>query len=223
MIRKSTTRILSLALALLLCFSAVAFSGCGSKTEQTSSKTEQTTAAQTTEKATEAEVDTSALEGAKAVIDVKDYGEITVELEPQYAPKTVANFVKLAESGFYDGLTFHRIMEGFMIQGGDPKGIGVGGSDKTIKGEFKANGVNNTLSHKRGVVSMARTNMPNSASSQFFICHADATFLDGNYAAFGEVVEGIETVDKIAEVKTDFRDKPYEEQKMKAVYFVKAE
>ncbi|MBQ3299151.1 MAG: peptidylprolyl isomerase, partial [Ruminococcus sp.] len=103
----------------MLCFSAVALTACGNKTEQTSSKTEQTTEAQTTEKATEAEVDASALEGTKAVIDVKDYGKITVELYPQYAPKTVANFVKLAESGFYDGLTFHRIMEGFMIQGGD--------------------------------------------------------------------------------------------------------
>ena len=199
MIRKSTTRILSLALALLLCFSAVAFSGCGSKTEQTSSKTEQTTAAQTTEKATEAEVDTSGLEGAKAVIDVKDYGEITVELEPQYAPKTVANFVKLAESGFYDGLTFHRIMEGFMIQGGDPKGNGTGGSDENIVGEFSANGfTQNTLSHKRGVISIARSNDMNSASSQFFIVHKDSTFLDGQYAAFGEVTEGIEVVDKIA-------------------------
>ena len=199
MIRKSTTRILSLALALLLCFSAVAFSGCGSKTEQTSSKTEQTTAAQTTETATEAEVDTSALEGAKAVIDVKDYGEITVELEPQYAPKTVANFVKLAESGFYDGLTFHRIMEGFMIQGGDPKGNGTGGSDENIVGEFSANGfTQNTLSHKRGVISMARSNDMNSASSQFFIVHKDSTFLDGQYAAFGEVTDGMDVVDKIA-------------------------
>lgn len=192
-------RLLSFALALMLCFSAVALTACGSKNEQTSSKTEQTTAAQTTQKATEAEVDASALEGTKAVIDVKDYGKITVELYPQYAPKTVANFVKLAESGFYDGLTFHRIMEGFMIQGGDPKGNGTGGSDENIVGEFSANGfTQNTLSHKRGVISMARSNDMNSASSQFFIVHKDSTFLDGQYAAFGEVTDGMDVVDKIA-------------------------
>ena len=192
-------RLLSFALALMLCFSAVALTACGNKTEQTSSKTEQTTAAQTTEKATEAEVDASALEGTKAVIDVKDYGKITVELYPQYAPKTVANFVKLAESGFYDGLTFHRIMEGFMIQGGDPKGNGTGGSDENIVGEFSANGfTQNTLSHTRGVISMARSSDMNSASSQFFIVHKDSTFLDGQYAAFGEVTDGMDVVDKIA-------------------------
>ena len=199
MIRTSTIRLLSFALALMLCFSAVALTACGSKNEQTSSKTEQTTAAQTTQKAAEAEVDASALEGTKAVIDVKDYGKITVELYPQYAPKTVANFVKLAESGFYDGLTFHRIMEGFMIQGGDPKGNGTGGSDENIVGEFSANGfTQNTLSHKRGVISMARSNDMNSASSQFFIVHKDSTFLDGQYAAFGEVTDGMDVVDKIA-------------------------
>ncbi len=192
-------RLLSFALALMLCFSAVALTACGNKTEQTSSKTEQTTAAQTTEKATEAEVDASALEGTKAVIDVKDYGKITVELYPNYAPKTVANFVKLAESGFYDGLTFHRIMEGFMIQGGDPKGNGTGGSDENIVGEFSANGfTQNTLSHTRGVISMARSSDMNSASSQFFIVHKDSTFLDGQYAAFGEVTDGMDVVDKIA-------------------------
>lgn len=192
-------RLLSFALALMLCLSAVALTACGNKNEQTSSKNEQTTAAQTTQKATEAEVDASALEGTKAVIDVKDYGKITVELYPNYAPKTVANFVKLAESGFYDGLTFHRIMEGFMIQGGDPKGNGTGGSDENIVGEFSANGfTQNTLSHKRGVISMARSNDMNSASSQFFIVHKDSTFLDGQYAAFGEVTDGMDVVDKIA-------------------------
>ena len=192
-------RLLSFALALMLCLSAVALTACGNKNEQTSSKTEQTTAARTTQKATEAEVDASALEGTKAVIDVKDYGKITVELYPNYAPKTVANFVKLAESGFYDGLTFHRIMEGFMIQGGDPKGNGTGGSDENIVGEFSANGfTQNTLSHKRGVISMARSNDMNSASSQFFIVHKDSTFLDGQYAAFGEVTDGMDVVDKIA-------------------------
>ena len=199
MIRTSTMRLLSFALALMLCLSAVALTACGNKNEQTSSKNEQTTAAQTTQKATEAEVDASALEGTKAVIDVKDYGKITVELYPQYAPKTVANFVKLAESGFYDGLTFHRIMEGFMIQGGDPKGNGTGGSDENIVGEFSANGfTQNTLSHTRGVISMARSSDMNSASSQFFIVHKDSTFLDGQYAAFGEVTDGMDVVDKIA-------------------------
>lgn len=154
-------------------------------------------------------------------IEMESGDKITIELYPDIAPITVENFKQLVSEGFYDGIIFHRVISGFMIQGGDPKGIGIGGSDKTIKGEFRANGVNNPLSHKRGVISMARTQVPDSASSQFFICHADATFLDGNYAAFGAVVQGIETVDKIAAVKTDFRDKPYEEQKMKSVYFVK--
>ena len=153
-------------------------------------------------------------------ITMQNGGVIKLELDSAAAPKTVENFISLAKAGFYNGLIFHRVIAGFMIQGGDPTGTGMGGSDKTIKGEFRSNGVKNDLSHKRGVISMARTNMPNSASSQFFICHADADFLDGNYAAFGEVVEGIETVDSIAATKTDWNDKPYEEQKMKAVYFV---
>lgn len=135
-----------------------------------------------------------------AEIVVKDYGTIKLELDPTYAPITVDNFVKLAEEGFYDGLTFHRIMEGFMIQGGDPDHNGTGGSDTTILGEFSANGVKNTLSHKRGVISMARATPYNSASSQFFICHEDASAsLDGKYASFGWVTEGMEVVDKIAE------------------------
>lgn len=134
-----------------------------------------------------------------AVIDIRDYGTIKVELDSEAAPITVENFVELAESGFYDGLTFHRIIEGFMMQGGDPDGNGTGGSDKTIKGEFFANGVNNTLSHTRGAISMARSNNYNSASSQFFIMHEDYTGLDGMYACFGYVVEGIEVVDAICE------------------------
>ena len=134
-----------------------------------------------------------------AVIDLRDYGTIKVELDSEAAPITVENFVELAESGFYDGLTFHRIIEGFMMQGGDPDGNGTGGSDKTIKGEFFANGVNNTLSHTRGAISMARSNNYNSASSQFFIMHEDYTGLDGMYACFGYVVEGIEVVDAICE------------------------
>lgn len=146
------------------------------------------------------ENETSKVEGiVKAVITVKDYGKIELELDADTAPITVANFVKLAEDGFYDGLTFHRIISGFMIQGGDPEGTGMGGSDETIKGEFSANGVQNSISHKRGVISMARNGYSfDSASSQFFIVHKDSLFLDGQYAAFGYVTSGIEVVDKIA-------------------------
>ena len=131
-------------------------------------------------------------------ISVKDYGKIRLELDGDTAPITVANFVSLVEAGFYDGLTFHRVVKGFMIQGGDPNGDGTGGSDKTIKGEFSANGVDNDISHERGVISMARSSAYDSASSQFFICHGDSAFLDGNYAAFGEVVSGMDVVDGIA-------------------------
>lgn len=132
-----------------------------------------------------------------AVIDIADYGAITLELDGDSAPLTVANFVKLAKDGFYDGLTFHRIMDGFMMQGGDPKGNGTGGSDETIPGEFSANGYDNPISHTRGTISMARAQDPNSASSQFFICQADSTFLDGSYAAFGRVTDGMDVVDAI--------------------------
>lgn len=130
-------------------------------------------------------------------IQVKDYGIIKAELDGDAAPITVANFLKLAESGFYDGLTFHRIIDGFMIQGGDPKGNGTGGADETIKGEFSQNGVENKLSHVRGTLSMARSQDMDSASSQFFIVQSDCTYLDGQYAAFGTVTEGMELVDKI--------------------------
>ncbi|MBQ3866881.1 MAG: peptidylprolyl isomerase, partial [Clostridia bacterium] len=140
-------------------------------------------------------------------------------LDEKNAPVTVANFKKLVSQGFYNGLIFHRVIAGFMVQGGDPTGTGMGGSKETIKGEFLMNGVKNTLSHKRGVISMARTNVPDSASSQFFICHADATFLDGQYAAFGKVVEGIETVDEIAAADTDFSDRPLRDARMKKVTF----
>ncbi len=132
-----------------------------------------------------------------AVITVKDYGDIKLVLDGDTAPITVKNFVELAKIGFYDGLTFHRIIKGFMIQGGDPKGNGTGGSDKTIRGEFSKNGVENNISHKRGVISMARSQDNNSASSQFFIMHKDGDYLDGSYAAFGHVTEGMD--DKIAE------------------------
>lgn len=130
-------------------------------------------------------------------IEIENYGTISLELDADTAPISVTNFVNLAEEGFYDGLTFHRIIDGFMIQGGDPQGNGTGGSESTIKGEFADNGVENDISHVRGVISMARSNNPNSASSQFFIVHEDSTFLDGQYAAFGQVTEGIEIVDQI--------------------------
>ncbi len=143
-------------------------------------------------------------------IKIKDMGDIRVELYPEAAPITVENFVKLAGEGFYNGLTFHRIIPGFMIQGGDPQGTGMGGSSEKIKGEFASNGVMNPLKHTRGVISMARSMMPNSASSQFFIMHEDAPHLDGEYAAFGKVIEGIEVVDKVASVRTDYGDKPLE-------------
>lgn len=134
-----------------------------------------------------------------AEITVKDYGTIKVELDADTAPITVTNFVDLANEGFYDGLTFHRIISGFMIQGGDPQGNGTGGANKTIKGEFSANGVDNPISHERGVISMARSREYDSASSQFFIMHEDTDSLDGEYAAFGHVTEGMEIVDKICE------------------------
>lgn len=134
-----------------------------------------------------------------ATIVIKDYGTIKLELDADTAPITVANFAKLVNEGFYDGLTFHRIIDGFMIQGGDPLGNGTGGSEENIKGEFSINGVKNNISHERGVISMARSSSYNSASSQFFIVHEDSTFLDGQYAGFGKVTEGIEVVDKICE------------------------
>lgn len=144
--------------------------------------------------------DNSILKGKHdVIITVKDYGVIELELDADVAPITVTNFIDLVKDKFYDGLTFHRIMSGFMIQGGDPNGDGSGGSSKTIKGEFSSNGVENNISHVRGVISMARSNDNNSASSQFFIVHEDSTFLDGNYAAFGRVTKGMDVVDKIAE------------------------
>lgn len=138
-------------------------------------------------------------ENVNVKITMTGGGEIELELYPDIAPETVANFKALVEESFYDGLTFHRIIKGFMIQGGDPLGNGMGGSDKNIKGEFKMNGFDNPLKHTRGVISMARSQMPNSASSQFFIMHEDAPHLDGSYAAFGKVTKGIEIVDEIAD------------------------
>lgn len=139
-------------------------------------------------------------------MNVKDYGKITLELDKENAPITVDNFVKLVNNKFYDGLTFHRIIDGFMIQGGDPNKDGTGGSKETIKGEFKNNGVNNTISHKRGVISMARSSDANSANSQFFIMHKDNTNLDGSYAAFGHVISGMDVVDTIVKNTSTYGD-----------------
>ncbi len=143
-------------------------------------------------------------------MDIKDIGVINIELFESVAPISVKNFLELVDSSFYNGLTFHRVIKGFMIQGGDPLGNGMGGSKKTITGEFKQNGVDNPLEHSRGVISMARAYNPNSASSQFFIMHKDASYLDGAYAAFGAVTSGIEVVDQIANKKTTPSDKPIE-------------
>ncbi|MEG1805290.1 MAG: peptidylprolyl isomerase [Clostridia bacterium] len=142
---------------------------------------------------------------------------IKAELYPEIAPNTVANFISLVKKNFYDGLIFHRVIPGFMIQGGDPTGTGMGGPGYSIKGEFTQNGFKNDLSHTRGVLSMARSQMPNSAGSQFFIMHQDSTYLDKQYASFGKVVEGIENVDKIAATKTNRDDRPNQDQKMKKV------
>ena len=146
----------------------------------------------------------------KIEITMEGNGKIVIELDAENAPITTANFLKLIDEEFYDGLTFHRIIPGFMIQGGDPQGTGMGGSSENIKGEFKSNGVDNPISHNRGVISMARSQNPNSASSQFFITNADAVFLDGDYAAFGHVLEGMDEVDRISAVATNHSDKPLE-------------
>jgi len=152
------------------------------------------------------------------IIEMENGHTIKIELDEEHAPITTANFKKLAKEGFYDGLTFHRIIKGFMIQGGDPAGNGTGGSGENIIGEFDLNGHKNPIKHVRGVISMARAMNPNSASSQFFIMHQDAPHLDGQYAAFGRVVEGMETVDEIANTPTGFRDKPRKPVVMKKVY-----
>lgn len=195
------TLVMMLVCGLLLC-------GCGEKEvkttsgtptsdnsgkEQVQEDTEDTSAGQDSEVAEDEYL------SGKYLVDIvmKDLGTIRVELDADVAPITVTNFIGLVEADFYDGLTLHRIMDGFMMQGGDPTGTGMGGSSETIKGEFAANGVENNLSHTAGAISMARTNKPNSASSQFFIVHEDSTFLDGQYACFGYVIEGMEIVDEI--------------------------
>ena len=150
-------------------------------------------------------------------IEMENGGIIKLELYPDAAPITVENFVKLAKNGFYNGLIFHRVIKDFMIQGGDPEGTGMGGAKDKIKGEFAVNGWQNPISHKRGVISMARSRAYDSASSQFFICHADSTYLDGQYAAFGKVTEGMEVVDEIAGVATDKNDRPREDVVIKSI------
>ena len=180
-------KLLSICLAALLVLS---LAGCG-KTS--------VVGITTTSKAPAANEESQGVGTHHAEIEIQDYGTITVELDGDAAPITVQNFMDLANAGFYDGLTFHRIISGFMMQGGDPHGNGTGGSENTIKGEFSANGVENPLSHTRGAISMARAQAPDSASSQFFICHADSTFLDGQYACFGYVTDGMDVVDAVCE------------------------
>ena len=158
---------------------------------------------------------------SKAVITMENGKEIELELYPEIAPITVENFEKLVEEKFYDGLIFHRVIKGFMIQGGCPEGTGRGGPGYTIKGEFASNGVKNDLKHTRGVISMARSMMPDSAGSQFFIMHADAPHLDGQYAAFGKVTKGMDVVDEIASVPTDFMDRPRMQQQIQSIRLVK--
>ncbi len=155
-------------------------------------------------------------------IEMMDDSLMLVELNPETAPLTVENFQKLVSEKFYDNLIFHRVIEDFMIQGGDPQGTGMGGSNNTIKGEFESNGVANNLKHERGVISMARSQIKDSASSQFFICHKDASYLDGDYAAFGKLIAGFDTLDKIATTKVN-GEKPVTDQKMKTVRFVTIE
>ena len=188
---------------LVLAVLVMGLSACGGSKSDTTSETKETKAPKATETAEatkEPESKTTDTKGKHhAKIKVKNYGTIEVELDGDTAPITVANFIKLVNEKFYDGLTFHRIISGFMIQGGDPLGNGTGGSDETIKGEFSSNGVENNISHKRGVISMARSSDPDSASSQFFIMHQDSTYLDGEYAAFGKVTKGMDVVDKICE------------------------
>lgn len=149
--------------------------------------------------------------------EMEDGSTFTAELYPEIAPNTVNNYISLVKKGFYNGLIFHRVIKGFMIQGGDPQGTGMGGPGYSIKGEFSQNGFNNQLKHTPGVLSMARSMMPDSAGSQFFIMHQTSPHLDGSYAAFGKVIEGLEVINKIAEVRTDWNDRPTEDQRIKTV------
>ncbi len=190
----------------------VVLTGCG--TAKDSEKTESNTT-----KETQQEVDyaSKVKENPIVTITMSNDEKIVIELEPTVAPNTVANFIALAKDGFYDGLIFHRVIPDFMIQGGDPKGNGTGGPDYSIDGEFSSNGFENNLKHERGVISMARSDDPNSAGSQFFIMVKEASHLDGEYAAFGKVIEGMETVDAIVGAERDATNKPLEDQQMKKV------
>ena len=189
-------KLTALFLSVAMCGTLLAGCGSSKSDEAQASDMNETTAEETTDASSEE--DTELLTGLHHVtIDVKDYGTISLELDADTAPISVTNFINLAKDGFYDGLTFHRIISGFMIQGGDPKGNGTGGSDETIKGEFSGNGVENNISHVRGTISMARSQDMDSASSQFFIVQSDSTYLDGQYAGFGTVTEGMDIVDQI--------------------------
>ncbi len=191
-----------ISIILMAALLSLCLTGCGDTRENADKSTAKTTKKESFEEKKDAGTSNSQYLTGKhhAEIVIAEYGKLELELDADVAPITVTNFVNLAKKGFYNGLTFHRIMSGFMIQGGDPNGDGTGGSEETIKGEFKSNGIENTMSHKRGVISMARTqNDPDSASSQFFIVQADSDFLDGDYAAFGKVTAGMDIVDKICQ------------------------
>ena len=209
-------------LVLLIAFTLTA---CGGNTEDTNKKEE--------EKIVKEDIKTGTVDGYtftqteevtdRVKIQMENGDIMLVVLSNEATPITIKNFKKLVSEKFYDGLIFHRVIADFMIQGGDPTGTGFHGSDEEIKGEFSSNGVKNTLSHTRGVVSMARSNDPDSASSQFFIVHQDSTYLDGNYAAFGKVFAGLDVVDKIAATPTDYNDKPLTDQKIQSIRFVTVE
>ena len=191
-----------ISIILMAALLSLCLTGCGDTRENADKSTAKTTKKESFAEKKDADTSNSQYLTGKhhSEIVIAEYGKLELELDADIAPITVTNFVNLAKKGFYNGLTFHRIMSGFMIQGGDPNGDGTGGSEETIKGEFKSNGVENTMSHKRGVISMARTqNDPDSASSQFFIVQADSDFLDGDYAAFGKVTAGMDIVDKICQ------------------------
>ena len=206
-------RLIVLLLAALLTLS-LACAGKAGEASAEAAKTNETAGADPDQTKEDTEVDKT---HPIATITMKDGGVIELELYPETAPESVKNFISLANAGFYDGLIFHRVITGFMIQGGDPDGRGTGGPGYSIKGEFAANGVKNDISHVRGVLSMARAQPYDSAGSQFFIMHEDGTYLDGQYAAFGRVISGMDVVDAIAKTTTDARDKPYKDQIMETV------
>jgi len=197
---------------LALCLVLTVLSGCSALNTAAPKATEAPVAQQQADSA-----QTASGANPVATIEIENFGKIVVELYPDVAPITVENFVNLAKEGFYDGLTFHRIISGFMIQGGCPQGTGTGGPGHTIKGEFALNGIKNDLSPTRGVISMARANDPDSAGSQFFIVHQDSTFLDGQYAAFGKVIEGLDVVDAVASTPTYASDKPKKKVVIKTI------